>query len=121
LVSRLAAAEDQSLDAEQRLGRLRVIGETGPAISGLAINAFVIAIGAIMVMRGELTLGGIVAIQLISGLLAGPVAALASSLSNLQEAAGALMRVGDLMENPTEEGFSRQSPSSVPRQATGTL
>jgi ABC-type bacteriocin/lantibiotic exporter with double-glycine peptidase domain len=121
LVSRLAAAEDQSLDAEQRLGRLRVIGETGPAISGLAINAFVIAIGAIMVMRGELTLGGIVAIQLISGLLAGPVAALASSLSNLQEAAGALMRVGDLMENPMEEGFSRQSPSSVPRQATGTL
>jgi ABC-type bacteriocin/lantibiotic exporter with double-glycine peptidase domain len=121
LVSRLAAAEDQSLDAEQRLGRLRVIGETGPAISGLVINAFVIAVGAIMVMRGELTLGGIVAIQLISGLLAGPIAALASSLSSLQEAAGALLRVGDLMENPMEAGFARQSVSATPRQATGSL
>lgn len=121
LVSRLAAAEDRSLDAEQRLGRLRVIGQTGPAISSLAINAFVIAMGAIMVMRGELTLGGIVAVQLIAGLLATPVAALASSMTQLQEAAGALLRVGDLMENPVDPGFAAQSRATVPATRTGQL
>lgn len=121
LVSRLAAAEDRALDAEQQLGRLRVVGQTGPAISSLAINAFVIAMGAIMVMRGELTLGGIVAVQLIAGLLAGPVAALAGSLTQLQEASGALMRVGDLMENAVDPGFSAHSPAIHPENRAGVL
>jgi ABC-type bacteriocin/lantibiotic exporter with double-glycine peptidase domain len=121
LVSRLAAAEDRSLDAEQRLGRLRVLGQIGPAISGLAINAFVITLGALMVMEGLLTLGGIIAVQLIAGLLAAPVAALAATLTQLQEAAGALLRVNDLLENPVETEFTTGREGRMPTQATGRL
>src|SRR5690606_2871213 len=121
LVSRLATAEDRSLDAEQRLGRLRVIGQTSPAISAMAINAFVIALGAVMVMRGELSLGGIVAVQLIAGLLAGPVAAIGTSLTQVQEATGALMRVGDILENPVDPAFSLESQTALPKQRTGVL
>jgi ABC-type bacteriocin/lantibiotic exporter with double-glycine peptidase domain len=98
-----------------------VIGQTSPAISAMAINAFVIALGAVMVMRGELSLGGIVAVQLIAGLLAGPVAAIATSLTQVQEATGALMRVGDILENPVDPAFSLESQTALPKQRTGVL
>jgi ABC-type bacteriocin/lantibiotic exporter with double-glycine peptidase domain len=125
LISRLASAEDQAIGAEQRLGRLRALGDLGPAASGLILSTVVIAFASMMIMWGQLTIGGLVAVQLIVGLLSAPVAALAGAVVHLQETAGALMRVADIRNNkPSPEfaaDFSDVPRPAVPLQRTGTL
>ena len=121
LKARLIAAEDRALDAEQRMGWLTSLAGLGPLASGLVLNAAALMICSWLVMEGELSLGGLVSVQTLVGLLASPVAALAADLTSLQHAAGALMRVGDLLDNPTEAGLAPERIRQCPPAIEGRL
>jgi ABC-type bacteriocin/lantibiotic exporter with double-glycine peptidase domain len=121
LKARLIAAEDRALDAEQRMGWLTSLAGLGPLASGLLLNAAALMICAWLVMEGELSLGGLVSVQALVGLLATPVAALAADLTSLQRSAGALMRVGDLLDNPTEAGLAPERIRRCPPAIEGRL
>ncbi|MGB9114715.1 cysteine peptidase family C39 domain-containing protein [Bradyrhizobium sp.] len=121
LKARIIAAEDRALDAEQRMGWLTSLAGLGPLASGLVLNAAALMICAWLVMEGDLSLGGLVSVQTLVGLLAAPVAALAADLTSLQRAAGAVMRVGDILDNPTEASMAPERIRQCPPAIEGRL
>jgi ABC-type bacteriocin/lantibiotic exporter with double-glycine peptidase domain len=112
--SRWLTAEEAALDAEQRLGRIRAAVNLGPAAAMLLISMCVLGAGAFRVMQGDLALGGLLALQVLAGLVAAPIAAIASHYCALQESAGALMRLDDLIDHAADSQINR----SAPRPAT---
>ena len=74
------AAEEAALDAEQRLGLVRTLASLGPVAAGLLVVTVVLCVGAWRVMQGDLSVGGLLALQVLAGLCSVPIAALASRL-----------------------------------------
>jgi ABC-type bacteriocin/lantibiotic exporter with double-glycine peptidase domain len=121
LVERLAAAEDRALDREQRIGLLRTIGSAAPVASGLLISVVVLGVGSLLVMQGAITLGGLIACQMLAGLINGPVVAIAASVPRMQEAAGAFARIDDLNRHPIAGLFQGERRLEAPGQIQGRL
>jgi ABC-type bacteriocin/lantibiotic exporter with double-glycine peptidase domain len=119
--SRWLTAEEAALDAEQRLGRIRAAVNLGPAAAMLLISMCVLGAGAFRVMQGDLALGGLLALQVLAGLVAAPIAAIASHYCALQESAGALMRLDDLIEHAADSQINRSAPRpAAPADAAAT-
>ncbi|MEM9029865.1 MAG: cysteine peptidase family C39 domain-containing protein [Pseudomonadota bacterium] len=110
LVAQWAAAEDAALNAEQRLGLLHAVSSVAPVVSGLLISGVVLGVGTLEVTSGQLTLGGLIAAQLIGALVNTPLAKLAHNICELHDASGALMRLTDLEAHAVDPAFA-------PRQA----
>lgn len=121
LVAKWAIAEDAALNTAQRLGLLRSLSELGPTASRLMLSAAVLCVGAFLVMNGQMTIGGLVAAQVIVGLLNRPIAMIASSLCQMQEAAGALMRIQDLTSHPLAPAFRIDEKEAPPASRSGAL
>ncbi|SDU31444.1 cysteine peptidase family C39 domain-containing protein [Stappia sp. ES.058] len=115
--SRWLTAEEAALDAEQRLGRIRTAVNLGPAAAMLLISMCVLGAGAFRVMQGDLALGGLLALQVLAGLVAAPVAAIATHYCALQESAGALLRLDDLIDHAADTQINRRA--SVPAAPAG--
>nr|WP_319487008.1 cysteine peptidase family C39 domain-containing protein [uncultured Cohaesibacter sp.] len=108
LASKWLSAEEASLDAEQRLGLLRTLASLGPAVATMVISICVLSVGSLRVIEGQLDLNNLLALQVLASLVAGPIAALASDYCSLQEAAGALLRLQDLVHHPLDSIVNRQ-------------
>jgi ABC-type bacteriocin/lantibiotic exporter with double-glycine peptidase domain len=121
LVERVAAAEDTALDREQRIGLLRTLGAIVPKAAGLLLTIVVLFVGAHLVMRGSLTLGGLMACQVLVGLLTGPLVALSASLAQIQEAAGAIARINDLKNYPMNRASDPDRERRVPTTQRNSL
>jgi len=109
---RWLAAEEAALDAEQRLGTIRTLVTLGPTAATLLISMCVLGVGAARVMSGDLALGGLLALQVLAGLVAAPIAAIAAQYCALQEAAGAILRLEDLTNHPRDALIRREGASS---------
>ncbi|MCC5979089.1 MAG: ATP-binding cassette domain-containing protein [Salinarimonas sp.] len=99
---RWMGAEAQALDAEQRLGKVRALATLGPVATPLLLVIVVLVVGSGRVMAGDATLGSLIALQVLAGLSAAPLGALARDLCDLQESAGALARLDDLANHPRD-------------------
>lgn len=121
LLARWAAAEDAAIAAEQRLGPLRVLAKLGPAACGLALSGVVLAVCGVRAMEGVMTLGDLVALQVLSSLLGKPISALAAGFCAIQESAGALMRLGDLERHKPAAGFAEKERAPAPAPVAGHL
>ncbi len=121
LINRWASIEDAAIDSEQRIGWLRAISGLGPVSTGMLLSAVVLVVGASRTMDGTMTLGGLLAAQVLAGLLNEPIAAIASSLCQLQESAGALMRLADLERHPVTAAYSTQTHKMLPEGSPGRL
>lgn len=113
LVERVAAVEDKALEHEQRIGQLRSIGTVAPQFSAMLMMAIVLCLGAWMVMQGQLTLGGLIACQVLAGLLNAPLTGMAGAMPHLHEAAGALARLRDLTNYPSARAFEARRPAAI--------
>nr|WP_321446166.1 cysteine peptidase family C39 domain-containing protein [uncultured Cohaesibacter sp.] len=100
--SKWLSAEEASLDAEQRLGMLRTLATLGPSVTTTLISILVLSVGAYRAIEGQLDLSALLALQVLAGLVAAPVSAIAADYCSLQEAAGSLLRLGDLMQHPVD-------------------
>ncbi len=121
LLSHWSAAEDEALNTDQQLGRWRALTSLGPVASGLLLSVVALTIGAVRALDGTLTLGDLVAVQMLAGLLNAPVASFASGLCQIQESAGALMRLADLEAHPQAGPFAVAKHRVVPADAPGVL
>ncbi len=121
LLSRWTAAEDGALDADQRLGRWRAFAELGPVASGLLLSLVTLVMGTLRAVDGTLSLGDLVAVQMVAGMLNAPISALASGLCQIQEAAGALMRLSDLEAHPRASAFKEDVVQASMPAAAGRL
>ncbi|MEZ5775000.1 MAG: cysteine peptidase family C39 domain-containing protein [Hyphomicrobiaceae bacterium] len=121
LLSRWSAAEDEALDADQQLGRWRAFAALGPTASGLLLSLVALVMGSIRALDGSLTLGDLVAVQMLAGLLNSPVASFASGLTQIQESAGALMRLSDLESHPRARTYTLEQHRPAPLDGAGVL
>ncbi|QRE74942.1 ATP-binding cassette domain-containing protein [Methylobacterium aquaticum] len=113
LLSRWTAAEDAAIATEQRLGLLRIVSSLGPVASGLVLTGVVLVVCAVRAIDGTLSLGDLVATQMLAGLLNKPLNALTAGLCTVQEAAGALMRLSDLEDHGCAAAFDGRERGPV--------
>ncbi|MCG8543070.1 MAG: cysteine peptidase family C39 domain-containing protein [Alphaproteobacteria bacterium] len=106
---RWMTAEEAALDAEQRLGLIKTLATVGPASLSLFITICVLSVGSVRAMAGDLTIGDLMALQVLAGLLAAPIASIAEHYCGLQEAAGALARLDDVIEHPADTIVRRRA------------
>ena len=59
--------------------------------------------GAVLVIKGELTLGQLIAFRIIAGYVTSPLMRLAQSWQNFQEVALSVERLGDVIDSPPEQ------------------
>ena len=78
-------------------------------------NVLILCIGAWLVIRGELTLGGMMAFQSLMNSFILPVTQLVSAGTQIQELKGAQDRIEDVMHYPSESRFARESGRRVLR------
>lgn len=121
LLQRWSAAEDAAIAAEQRLGLLRVLAKLGPAAAGYVLVGVVLVVCTLRAMDGAMTLGDLVALQVLCSLVTRPLAALAEGFCAIQQSAGALMRLADLERHSAVAAFDNRTRAPAPAAVAGHL
>jgi len=89
-------------NAEQDLALPTLLLSTVPSALGFLTSGFILGLGALAVMNGEMTLGTLVAFQLLTSMLLEPVTRLVDLGASLQEVESGLQRVDDVLRNPLD-------------------
>jgi ATP-binding cassette subfamily B protein len=95
------------------------------AITGTALNEtsqvlqklsqlFVLWVGASLVLKGELTLGQLIAFRIISGFVTQPLLRLSSIWQNIQELRVSFERLADVVDTPEESNAADQAKIPLP-------
>jgi NHLM bacteriocin system ABC transporter peptidase/ATP-binding protein len=121
----------KSTNAQQRLGMITTWLDACPTfINGLLLNVIILTYGSLQVIDGNLTLGGLIAMQMLGGLLIVPVQQIVMLARMLQTTRADLARVADVLhypEDPTLQigaGVKSESPSeesTLPERLAGRL
>jgi ABC-type bacteriocin/lantibiotic exporter with double-glycine peptidase domain len=86
----------------QSLGRSSLWLGAAPTLLGHLMTAVVLCFGAVLIIRGELTIGGLVAFQMLLGNFMDPLQQIISLNPQLQEAKGHLSRLEDVLAAKTD-------------------
>ncbi len=90
-----------------RVTRLAVIGQQGIQLIQKLVVAATLWIGARLVIEGKLTVGQLIAFNMLSGQVAAPVIRLAQLWQDFQQVGISVARLGDILNAPTENPSSR--------------
>jgi subfamily B ATP-binding cassette protein HlyB/CyaB len=93
------------------------LGNLASQVAGL-INKLVVVlilwVGARAVIAGELSVGQLIAFNMLAARVSGPVLRLVQLWQDFQQAGVSIQRLGDILNTPTEPGYS-QSRLSLPQ------
>ncbi len=109
LFERMMEAELRHVEAEQRMGGLRALTTSFPALFNGLMVVLVLGVGSLQVFDGAMTIGALVAFYLLSGQFAGSVGSLFGATLALQATSGAVVRIRDTMDTPPDPIFARQA------------
>ena len=93
------------INAEQVLGRTRLMLSALPVFFGLASTAAILVLGGLKVMDGAITIGMLIAFQSLMVNFSTPVNSLVNLGAQLQEAQGYSTRLNDVMNHNVDEEF----------------
>jgi NHLM bacteriocin system ABC transporter peptidase/ATP-binding protein len=92
-----------------------------PLIEGLTVAA-VLGLGGLRVVDGDMTIGTLVAFQMLIGRFIAPINSLVQAFSMIDEAGADLARVGDVVDHPPAPLFAAPAASPAPlRRLSGAL
>lgn len=116
-------AESAVIAAEQRTAMIDNILDVAPTIVRGGMLTLILFLSALRAMEGDISFGGLVSLQLLSGLLLSPINVLLRNNSELQETAGALLRLDDLYNYPQESPESEQTlrDTELPAEFIGEI
>ena len=80
-------------------------GQTAGFINKVTV-VLTLWIGATLVMKGELSVGQLIAFNMIAGRISGPILRLVQLWQDFQQAGISVRRLGDILNTPTEPGFN---------------
>ncbi|HAE47099.1 MAG: NHLP family bacteriocin export ABC transporter peptidase/permease/ATPase [Tistrella sp.] len=121
--ARLSAMSARVLNLRQGLARRRMRLTALPGLTSLALGGLVLVIGADMVIRGELTLGMLIAFQaLMAGFLA-PMAQLVQLGARIQDGQAYIQVLDDTLRHPTAPEFAPtpDSPDTTSGRLIGAI
>jgi len=93
----------------QQLGRQMALSTIAAGGSGFLLNALIIAVGGLLIISGQISLGTLVAFQFLQGQLIAPISTLPQLNATLQQLVGDLGRLDDLrnsQKDPLVRSFS---------------
>ncbi len=94
------------VDASFRTANLgNIAGQTAGLINKVIV-VLILWIGATLVMKGELSVGQLVAFNMIAGRISGPILRLVQLWQDFQQAGISVRRLGDILNTPTEPGYN---------------
>jgi NHLM bacteriocin system ABC transporter peptidase/ATP-binding protein len=117
-----AGIQAKALNAEQQLGISAIVLDMLPTlVSGLTVAA-ILGIGGLRVIEGSLTLGSLVAFQSLMASFSGPVTELVNYVGNFQTIRGALERLEDVYNYPSDKsGKDLVAVDRFPPKLTGRV
>lgn len=89
------------------------LNETGQVLQKLS-QLLVLWVGAAMVLRGELTLGQLIAFRIISGFVTQPLLRLSNIWQSIQELRVSFERLADVIDTPLESNEADQAKIPLP-------
>ena len=101
--------------ASFRVTKLAVVASHAIDLVGKLLTAAVLWVGAGLVIEGRLTVGELVAINMLLGRVTGPVLRLAQVWQEFQQIRVSVARLGDILNTPAEPAYSpnRATPPRI--------
>ncbi len=90
-----------------RVTRLGVVGQQGVQLIQKLVTVATLWIGARLVIEGKLSVGQLIAFNMLAGQVAAPVIRLAQLWQDFQQVGISVARLGDILNAPTENPQSR--------------
>ena len=90
---------------------LGTIGSQGVQLISRLVTALILWMGAQMVISGALSMGQLIAFNMLAGQVNGPVLRLAQLWQDFQQFRISVERLGDVLNQPTEPGHNPNRPS----------
>ena len=109
-----AGHQVRSINNQQRLGILAAGVSAGPGLVEHLSTAAVLGVGGWLIMRGDLTIGGLVAFQSLSGHFVGPVQSLVGFGAQLEQIKGEFNRIDDVLRHPLDPALHEEPRSHDP-------
>lgn len=85
-----------------RVTRLATIGQQGVQLIQKVVSVLTLWLGAQLVIKGELTVGQLIAFNMLAGQVAAPIVRLAQLWQDFQQVGISVARLGDILNTPTE-------------------
>jgi NHLM bacteriocin system ABC transporter peptidase/ATP-binding protein len=124
LFVRWSGYQAKVVNARQELERYTQILDAVPPLLGAVNTALILGIGGLRVMNGSLTLGGLVAFQILMASFMGPINRLVSLGGRLQMVEGDMNRLDDVLRYRVDDSASLAAepvPAGEPVKLTGRL
>lgn len=90
-----------------RVTRLATIGQQGVQLIQKLVTLAILWLGARLVISGEMTVGQLIAFNMLAGQVAAPVIRLAQLWQDFQQVGISIARLGDILNTPTENPSAR--------------
>jgi ATP-binding cassette, subfamily C, bacterial len=110
--SRWAGYYTKASNAQQELNLDNQKLSLLPSLLTALSNVFLLAVGGWLIVKGEITIGMLLAFQLLTTSFLNPVNNLVRFGSTLQELEGNLLRLDDVLDNPTDTALDPPQTSS---------
>lgn len=111
--------QTKSVNTSQRLSETSALLDGAPGLLDSLLTALVLGGGALLIMNGELTIGGLVAYQALMGYITGPIKNLVGFGSQLQEIEGDLNRLDDVLRYPNDPLLTTKKSANVDAKLSG--
>lgn len=93
-----------------RTTTLGTMAREGVNFVGKLVTAVTIWVGARLVINGDLTVGQLIAFNMLAGRVAQPIMRIAQLWTDFQQTGISMQRLGDILNTPTETPVSHRSP-----------
>jgi len=90
-----------------QVGKISLVANTFSQFIERALTIIIVVLGSFLVFGGSLTVGGLVAFNMLSSRVISPVLQLIGLLNNYQEVLMSVEMLGNIMNQPTESGAHR--------------
>ena len=117
-----AGYQAKTVNTGQQLGAVTSWFNSAPGLLGHLTTVTVLGGGALLVIDGNLTIGGLVAFQLLLGHFTAPIQSLLGFNGQLQQVRGDLNRLDDVLRNVQDAVLSAPAgpPAATAGKGTGT-
>ena len=120
-INRVEGHYAKTIRMEQRLGRLQgVLGAVSPVTSQLA-SVLVLLFGCVEILRGQMTVGMLVAFTGLLGGFTSPVEQLAGFTRRIQEMKSSMGQVQDIMEYGQDEVYEEGEQRAMTEKLSGQV
>jgi subfamily B ATP-binding cassette protein HlyB/CyaB len=92
----------RATEMQVRVGQISALAHTGTQLLEKLMLVTIIAVGAADVFAGTLSVGALVAFQMLSNRVSGPLVQIVSLVHEFQETSLAVRMLGEIMNRPTE-------------------